>query len=336
MENNYNSTSHKKGKAFENFVESILFPSTHYEFLHKTQDIGQNSERFVRSSLMPDFQFKCRTTGKVFYVEAKFRSKTFKDKYDVLSEQQYNSFPNLNNLSSPIYIAFGYGGTAESPDYLSLIPLEVVESKALSPEKIAEFDIKREIYPHTNFDSKSHIKEKAILDLPNEILDNERSESKLSIKNYDPKILIAACVGVFAILFTFYAFNFSEDKLSTEDQLKEIIANYYQSMNSNQIEKLPEFLSADVTSWYGDKEVTINEIMKNAKTHRGKFPFSSSDIDWDSFKLVKQSDGDYYVSYEMIYKSKQNISDNYNVFDLKLITEWDKDLKLKSITEIRL
>ncbi len=336
MENNYNSTSHKKGKAFENFVERILFPSSHYELLHKTQDIAQNSDRFVRSSLKPDFQFKCRTTGKVFYIEAKFRSKTFNDTYPVLSEQQYKSFPDLNMSSSPIFIVFGYGGIAESPDYLSLIPLEVVKNRELYPDKIAEYDIYKEIYPYTSFDSKSEIKEKVILDLPNEILDNETSESKLSFKNYDPKILIAACIGVFAILFAFYVFDFSEDKLSKEEQLKEIIANYYQSMNSNQIEKLPEFLSSDVTSWYGDKEVTINEIMKNAKAHRGKFPFSTSDIDWDSFKLVNQSDGNYYVSYEMIYKSKQKINDDYKVFDLKLLTEWDKDLKLKSITEIRL
>ena len=165
---------------------------------------------------------------------------------------------------------------------------------------------------------------------------HKSSGPKLSIKNYDPKILIAACVGVFAILFTFYAFNFSEDKVTPKEQLKEIIADYYQSMNSNQVEKLPEFLSSDVTSWYGDKEVNLNEIMKNARSHRGKFPFSTSDINWDSFKLVRLNDGNYFVSYEMIYKSKQKITDNYNVFDLKLLTVWDSDLKLKSITEIRL
>jgi hypothetical protein len=141
MENNYNPTSYTKGEDFENFVERILFPSSHYELLHKTQDIRQNSNRYVRSSLKPDFQFKCRTTGKVFYIEAKFRSKTFKDNYDVLSEQQYKNFPDLNKPSSPIHIAFGYGGKAESPDLISLIPLEVVNSRALSPEKIADYNI---------------------------------------------------------------------------------------------------------------------------------------------------------------------------------------------------
>lgn len=335
MENNYNPTSYSKGEAFENFVEKILFPSNHYEILHKTQDIRQNSKRYVRSSLKPDFQFKCKTTGKIFYVEAKFRSKTFNDQYDVLSEQQYQSFPNLNQPQSPIYIAFGYGGNSESPDYISLIPLEAVNSRALSPEEIAKYDIIKEIYPYTSFDSKTQLEEKVSVNPPSEIPKNEMSGQKINIKNYDPKILIAAFIGVFAILFTFYAFNFSQDKITTEEQLKEIIANYYQSMNSNQVEKLPEFLSSDVKSWYGDTEVNLNEIMKNARAHRGKYPFSKSDINWDSFKLVRKSDGNYFVSYEMIYKSKQEITDNYNVFDLKLLTEWDKNLKLRSITEIR-
>jgi hypothetical protein len=335
MENNYNPTSYTKGEAFENFVERILFPSSHYELLHKTQGISQNSNRYVRSSLKPDFQFKCRTTGKVFYIEAKFRSKTFNDNYEVLSEQQNKSFPHLNNPSSPIYIAFGYGGKAESPNYISLIPLEAVNSRALRPEKIAEYDINKEIYPHTSFDSKSQVEQKVVVDLPNDIPVHKASRPKLSIKNYDLKILIAACIGVFAILFTFYAFNFSEPNVTPEEQLKEIIADYYQSMNSNQVEKLPVFLSSDVKSWYGDKEVNLNEIMINARAHRGKFPFSTSDINWDSFKLVRLSDGNYFVSYEMIYKSKQKIMDNYNVFNLKLLTEWDSDLKLNSITEIR-
>ena len=117
--------------------------------------------------------------------------------------------------------------------------------------------------------------------------------------------------------------------------LKEIVADYYQSMNSNQVEKLPEFLSPQVTSWYGEQNPSREWIYRNAKAHRGKYPYSASDIDWDSFKVVQEGNGDYHVSYEMIYKSKSKITDDYKVFDLKLITKWDENYKLKSISEIK-
>ena len=56
----------------------------------------------------------------------------------------------------------------------------------------------------------------------------------------------------------------------------------------------------------------------------------------NSFKIVKQEDGSYYVSYNMVYKSKEKITDNYSIYNLKLITSWDSNFKLSSIREIRL
>ena len=77
------------------------------------------------------------------------------------------------------------------------------------------------------------------------------------------------------------------------------------------------------------------KFLKYAKDHRGTYPYSTSDIDWDSFKVIQQEDGNYLASYNMIYKSKKNIHDDYTVFNLHMITTWDKNFKLKSIREIR-
>lgn len=337
MIENYNQSSWTKGEQFENFVQKTLFPESHYELLHKTNDYRQNSARYVQSSLKPDFQFKCRITGKIFYVEAKFRSKTFQGKYDILSPQQFQSFPDINSGDSPIFIAFGYGGKAENPDFVSLIPFEEGTVRSISPEKVYEFNIAKEYFP------SSKLKQEQKQEKESEYQDKFEEERKVppsketkNLKNTDPKILIAACIGVIAIILSFYAFSFSEEPVTSEDQIKELVAEYYQAMNSNQVEKLPEFLSPNVQSWYGATDVTLNEIMKNARNHRGIYPFSSSEIDWNSFKIVNQENGDYYVSYKMIYKSKKKITDDYNVYNLNLITHWDENFKLKSIREIRL
>lgn len=337
MEKNYKESSWTKGEQFENFVQNTMFPNSHYELLHKTNDYSQNSTRYVRSSLKPDFQFKCNITGKIFYVEAKFRSKIYKGKYEVLSEQQFDSFPSLNSAERPIYIAFGYGGKAEDPDFVSLIPFEKATKRAIRPEKVREFDIAKECIP--SWKIKQEQKQEEETEYQEKFEEDRKvppfKETKKQ-KNIDPKILIAASIGVIAIILSFYAFSFSEEPVSAEDQIKELLADYYQAMNSNQVEKLPEFLSPKVQSWYGATDVTLNEIMKNARDHRGMYPFSNSDIDWDSLKFVTQENGDYYVSYKMIYKSKKKITDEYNVYNLSMITHWDENYKLKSIREIRL
>ena len=71
-----------KGKQFEDFVQNVLFPKSLYELLYRTPPYQQNSQRFVTSTVQPDFQLKSLVDGKVFYVEAKYRSKTYQDKYD--------------------------------------------------------------------------------------------------------------------------------------------------------------------------------------------------------------------------------------------------------------
>ena len=54
MNQNYNQESFNKGQAFEDYVEQVLFPASHYELLHKTNSFDQNSQRYVGDSRKPD------------------------------------------------------------------------------------------------------------------------------------------------------------------------------------------------------------------------------------------------------------------------------------------
>lgn len=348
MNKNYKPDADKKGKQFEDFVEYSIFPASDYELLHKTVNNKQNVERYVKSSLKPDFQFQCRVTGKRFYVEAKFRSKTFKDKYDVLSEQQFHNFPHLDTCESPIFIMFGYGGEAGGPDFLSLIPLSAIKSKSLSPEEVLEYRIEKEMHPSHKFLKQENKIEQENQKEDEEDFQAEKQKQKIFSENQGPKksskrkisFYTWAGVGLAAILVVTFAFSFSADasgtNLTSEEKFKEIVSNYYRSMDSNQIEKLPDFLSPKVNHWFGDDSPSQEQIMLNAESHRGRYPFSASEIDWETLKVIEKEEGDFWVSYKMIYKSKQKITDDYTVYELKLITEWDENFKLKSIREIRL
>ncbi|SFN49792.1 hypothetical protein SAMN05660413_01349 [Salegentibacter flavus] len=153
----------------------------------------------------------------------------------------------------------------------------------------------------------------------------------------NPKIVGLAAVGLLAIILTIYSFASTETtpEKSPEEHLKEIVTDYYQSVNSNQIEAIPDFLSPRVDQWYGAKNLSHSEILKIARDRHGKYPFSSSDINWDSFTVIPQSTGGFLVTYEMTHKFKKKIIDDYQIYDLKLYTRWDEDFKLKSIREIK-
>ena len=328
MNPNYNQESSKKGEQFEKYVQDIIFPDAHYELIHRTSDSKQNTYRYPKKSLEPDFQFKCRKTGKEFHIEAKWRAKPFKNRFDVLSENQFELFPSLESKSKPIFILFGYGGTASNPDYVHLIPLQDIRSRFIPSYDISKYQIAKAFYPNENFDTQTEPE-------PNSEKD---PEVKPEIKSKtSPKVFALAAVGVVAILAIIfgYATSDTQNNLTPEEQLKDLVENYYQDMNSNHIEELPNYLSSNVVNWYGAKDPSTDQIIKNAKNHRGTYPYSTTDIDWNSFNVAKQSNKDYLVSYDMIYKSKKDINDDYNVYNLHMITKWDDNFKLKSISEIR-
>ncbi len=334
MQQNYKKNSFEIGDEFENFVENRIFPKERYALVHRTSSKKDNDERYPESASRPDFHFRCLETGKEFYVEAKYRSSALNNQVKGLKPNQELRFKKLNE-EVPVFVIIGYWGTASNPRQVSLLKLEDCKYRDLYTYYLQNFEIKKETYPnHLLPLGKEEEFQKRENSTSTGSINGTNSKSDFKIKT---KIYALAAIGLIAIILTIYGFAFSDETkgLTTEEQLKEIVGDYYQSMNSNQIEKLPAFLSPQVTSWYGAQNPTREEIYRNAKAHRGKYPFSSSDIDWDSFKVIQENNGDYHVSYEMIYRSKEKITDDYTVYDLKLITKWDNDFKIKSITEIR-
>lgn len=344
MQQDYTPESFKKGQQFEEFVEKNIFTEDRYELITRTNSYEQNNSRFAEDTLKPDFKFRCKETGQEFWVEAKYRSELYQDQLEALSYTQRDRFYMLEREEElPVFVIIGYWGFAYKPKALSLIPLKDYEYIPIYRSILRKFQIPITPISTETLKLKKVIGGKAQENEEKQNIQNEFQEEKQkgkkskNVKKHNYKILSLAAVGLLALIFTGYSFTFSDKptEVTPEENLKEIVADYYQSMNSNQIEKLPNFLSPQITSWYGEQNPTREEIYRNAKAHRGKYPFSSSDIDWDSFTVIQEKNGDYHVSYEMIYRSKEKITDDYTVYDLKLITKWDEDFKLKSITEIR-
>jgi hypothetical protein len=97
------------GKRFEDHVEN-LFPLNNYKLLEKTHSFDTNKERYVESSLNPDFIFQHIPTGDRFAVECKYRtqlnSKGQLEWSDPDQLKRYQTFQYRRKI--PVYVVIGY------------------------------------------------------------------------------------------------------------------------------------------------------------------------------------------------------------------------------------
>ena len=97
------------GKRFEDYVQS-LFSEQYFKVVEKTHSFKTNSERYVESSLNPDFIFEYIPTKEKFAVECKFRSKLNAKRQLEWSYpeqlQRYRKFQHERKI--PVFIIIGY------------------------------------------------------------------------------------------------------------------------------------------------------------------------------------------------------------------------------------
>jgi hypothetical protein len=116
-------TSFEKGAKFEKFIEDKFFPKEHYNLVEKTHSYETNNERYVESSMNPDYQFRDIKEKKTFWVEAKFKSHFTKGKVEWCASINQLSRYRKSSKKMPLFLILGMGGSPDNPKYVSLIPL---------------------------------------------------------------------------------------------------------------------------------------------------------------------------------------------------------------------
>jgi hypothetical protein len=129
------------GKAFENFALENLFPLEDFVLLERVPEFTRNKKHFALNALNPDFKFKDKKTGQVFFVEAKYRGRRKKSneiRWTYPAQLlRYLSF----NRSFPTFVLIGLGGSPESPELIGLIPIEQASYIWLRVKTIRRFTI---------------------------------------------------------------------------------------------------------------------------------------------------------------------------------------------------
>ena len=108
-----------KGREFQNFIER-MFPGREFEFTHRADLDG---------SKLPDFHIKDRKTREGFWVEVKYRSRLFNDKFPICNKERLDSYKAFEASQKPekVFMIFGLGGNAGDPEEIFCLPLDQIE-----------------------------------------------------------------------------------------------------------------------------------------------------------------------------------------------------------------
>jgi len=147
MDTSADASFFKIGEAFENFIQNKIFPPESYDLIHRSSTYEQNRQRFAEDSLKPDFQFRCKKSNKLFYVEAKYRGSTIAgDKIAVFKHGQRERYLENHTAECPLFIAVGFKGYPDNPQILSLFRVDEVYYPDLFLGILRKHEIKKGPY----------------------------------------------------------------------------------------------------------------------------------------------------------------------------------------------
>lgn len=128
-----------KGLRFEEYVND-LFDETDFAISERTHSHRTNEERYVESSLNPDFVFRHKRSNDLVAVECKYRSNLYQGKLSWCNPSQlkrYRDFAKERKI--PVYAIIGMGTDDSLPDELFVIPLEEAKYPALYPSVFQKY-----------------------------------------------------------------------------------------------------------------------------------------------------------------------------------------------------
>jgi len=119
------------GLRFEEYVDE-LFSEKYYTLVEKTHSPDTNKEKYVESSMNPDFVYRHKPSKDLFAVECKYRSNINNGVLEWSYPKQLQRYQDFSyNRNMPVFIVIGVGGEDCEPEEMYCIPLEKAKYPAL-------------------------------------------------------------------------------------------------------------------------------------------------------------------------------------------------------------
>lgn len=138
---------HVKGATFEDYVLT-LFPEEYFSIVHRTPTKEDLNGRIAENCENPDLKLRDRKTGKQFWIECKYRSRTNPDQsLEWCTEGQQARYKDIRkNTDTKTYIMIGLGGISTEPRKLFCFDLDYVPFNILFKKKYETMEIQKRPY----------------------------------------------------------------------------------------------------------------------------------------------------------------------------------------------
>lgn len=116
---------YRLGNDFESYVISMFNPEK-FELIHRTPTNDDTNGMYVESMRLPDLRFRERSTGRSFWVECKYRTRT-EDLGNIgwCTEKQLKNYKHTHySTRDTVFIMIDLGGSVMAPNKVFCLNLE--------------------------------------------------------------------------------------------------------------------------------------------------------------------------------------------------------------------
>lgn len=318
--------SFKKGELFESFILQKVFTQDHFTLVHRTNSYEQNQERYSENTTKPDFKFRCKASGKEFYVEAKYRSKAFMNKVKILNGNQILRFKSLEQEEQiPIFLIVGYQGHPANPDSISVFPFN-----ELKYEELSTYELGKLMCPINDIPNRitSYLSPTPVNVEPNAV----SSSKPIKAKKNRLAIYAMALVAILCTVLGIWAFSKSHS-MPIFKEVQTMVDHYNRLTLSGDQASLEKVLAPTLETWYTRHNISRSDVIDDILRYNKKYPNRDQRINWQTLHFKKLSNGNIELSYEVDYHIHPKGKNRPSKTRRKVTSIWSPQNQLLSISD---
>lgn len=126
----------------------------------------------------------------------------------------------------------------------------------------------------------------------------------------------------------------SVDVREREAYIKGMIDQYYRTRSD--CNTLYRFFADTVKQYYKKSNEPLETVIRECQKYHDKWQYTEADINNESYVFTHQQNGNVFVDYNMLYKIKQNETDDWIPYSIDVSMVFDEDGKISRIVERRI
>jgi hypothetical protein len=146
--------------------------------------------------------------------------------------------------------------------------------------------------------------------------------------------LIGAVSTIVTLVLQMVSYMKESEKRGLEAKIESTVRQYYAVVEgAQQCSKVAELFEPVVDDYFGKSGLTKDQVETDCLIYRNRWAYYQNIPDYSTISTRKLDNGNYFTTYQLLYKVKRKTKDNWKIFNLRMSVEFSKNFKIKSIFE---